>query len=128
MLAFVARAAQLLKTGFAEEAIRAAGLHVHLAVLPEPARCVALSAGVAVMVPLLVLLPWWLPPHGAEKKSFDATGTRLHLSAAARPPGRPRSGSGIKLHKTLRIFCDAALDTESLAFLEEHNSSTTDRV
>ena len=91
MLAFVARAAQLLKTGFAEEAIRAAGLHVHLAVLPEPARCVALSAGVAVMVPLLVLLPWWLPPHGAEKKSFDATGTRLHLSAAAPPPGRPRT-------------------------------------
>ena len=96
MLAFVARAAQLLKTGFAEEAIRAAGLHVHLAVLPEPARCVALSAGVAVMVPLLVLLPWWLPPHGAGKKSFDATGTRLHLSAAARPPGRPRNGSYLR--------------------------------
>ena len=99
MLAFVARAAQLLKTGFAEEAIRAAGLHVHLAVLPEPARCVALSAGVAVMVPLLVLLPWWLPPHGAGKKSFDATGTRLHLSAAARPPGRPRTPTPTPLRR-----------------------------
>ena len=88
MLAFVARAAQLLKTGFAEEAIRAAGLHVHLAVLPEPARCVALSAGVAVMVPLLVLLPCWLPPPWCGKKKLRRDGDAASPFGRGAPPGK----------------------------------------